>query len=96
MKQAFDAHKAQKKLHRYVESHDYAIRLKAEIAVDHFHEQVLTPGKIGGQARAMVVTSGVGRAIQYYEAIKSYLAERKSPHRTIIAFSLGRARVQRH
>ena len=35
----------------------------------------------------MVVTSGVDRAIQYYEAIKSYLAERKSPHRAIIAFS---------
>ena len=83
----FDANKAQKKLRRYVESHDYAIRLKAEIMVDHFHEQVLTPGKIGGQARAMVVTSGVDRAIQYYEAIKSYLAERKSPHRAIIAFS---------
>ena len=83
----FDANKAQKKLRRYVESHDYAIRLKAEIMVDHFHEQVLTPGKIGGQARAMVVTSGVERAIQYYEAIKSYLAERKSPHRAIIAFS---------
>ena len=83
----FDANKAQKKLRRYVESHDYAIRLKAEIMVDHFHEQVLTPSKIGGQARAMVVTSGVDRAIQYYEAIKSYLAERKSPHRAIIAFS---------
>ena len=83
----FDANKAQKKLRRYVESHDYAIRLKAEIMVDHFHEQVLTPGKVGGQARAMVVTSGVDRAIQYYEAIKSYLAERKSPHRAIIAFS---------
>ena len=83
----FDENKAQKKLRRYVESHDYAIRLKAEIMVDHFHEQVLTPGKVGGQARAMVVTSGVDRAIQYYEAIKTYLAERKSPHRAIIAFS---------
>ena len=30
-----------KKLRRYVESHDHAIRLKAEIMVDHFHEQVL-------------------------------------------------------
>ena len=83
----FDANKAQKKLRRYVEGHDYAVRLKAEIMVDHFQEQVLTPGKVGGQARAMVVTSGVERAIQYYEAIKSYLAERKSPHRAIIAFS---------
>ena len=41
----FDAKKAQKKLRRYVESHDHAIRLKAEIMVDHFHEQVLAPGK---------------------------------------------------
>lgn len=30
------------KLRRYVESHDHAIRLKTEIMVDHFHEQVLT------------------------------------------------------
>ena len=52
----FDTKKAQKKLRRYVESHDHAIRLKAEIMVDHFHEQVLAAGKIGGQARAMVVT----------------------------------------
>ena len=62
----FDTKKAQKKLRSYVESHDHAIRLKAEIMVDHFHEQVLAAGKIGGQARAMVVTSGIERAIQYY------------------------------
>ena len=37
----FDTKRAQKKLRRYVESHDHAIRLKAEIMVDHFHEQVL-------------------------------------------------------
>ena len=32
----FDNKRARKKLRRYVESHDYAIRLKAEIMVDHF------------------------------------------------------------
>src|SRR5439155_26020814 len=37
----FDTRKAQKKLRRYVESHDHAIRRKAEIMVDHFHERVL-------------------------------------------------------
>jgi hypothetical protein len=72
---------------RYVESHDHAIRLKAEIMVDHFHEQVLAAGKIGGQARAMVVTSGIERAIQYFHAAKTYLAERKSPYQAIVAFS---------
>ena len=83
----FDTKKAKKKLRRYVESHDHAIRLKAEIMVDHFHEQVLAAGKIGGQARAMVVTSGIERAIQYFHAFKTYLAERKSPYQAIVAFS---------
>ena len=83
----FDNKRARKKLRRYVESHDYAIRLKAEIMVDHFHEQVLALNKIGGEARAMVVTGGIERAIQYYHAIRQYLLERKSPHRAIVAFS---------
>ena len=37
----FDTKKARKKLRRYVESHEKAIREKAEIMVDHFHEQVI-------------------------------------------------------
>jgi type I restriction enzyme R subunit len=83
----FDIKKAQKKLRRFVEGHEHAIRLKAEIMVDHFHEQVIAKGKIGGQARAMVVTSGIERAIQYYYAIQNYLRERKSPYQAIVAFS---------
>jgi type I restriction enzyme R subunit len=83
----YDTKKAKKKLRRYVESHDHAIRLKAEIMVDHFHEQVLAQGKIGGQARAMIVTSGIERAIQYYHAFKTYLEGRKSPYQAIVAFS---------
>jgi len=83
----FDTKRAKKKLRRYVESHDHAIKLKAEIMVDHFHEQVLAAGKIGGQARAMVVTSGIERAVQYFHAIKAYLVERKSPYLAIVAFS---------
>lgn len=83
----FDTKRAHKKLRHYVESHDHAIRLKAEIIVDHFHSQVLALGKIGGQARAMVVTSGIERAIQYYYAIRDYLIKRKSAYRPIVAFS---------
>jgi type I restriction enzyme R subunit len=83
----FDVKRARKKLRRYVEGHDHAIRLKAEIIVDHFHEQVAGLGKIGGQARAMVVTGGIVRAIQYYHAIQDYLGERKSPFKAIVAFS---------
>lgn len=93
----FDTKRATKKLRRFVESHDHAIRLKAEIMVDHFHKQVLALNKIGGEARAMVVTSGIERAIRYFHAIRAYLGERKSRHRPIVAFSgeheYGGARV---
>ena len=83
----FDTKRARKKLRRYVESHEHAIQIKAEIMVDHFHEQVLALNKLGGQARAMVVTGGIERAIQYYHAIRKYLLERKSPYQAIVAFS---------
>jgi type I restriction enzyme, R subunit len=83
----FDVKRAGKKLRHYVESHDHAIRLKAEIMVDHFHEQVMGLNKIGGEARAMIVCSGIQRAIQYFHAIRDYLKERKSPYQAIVAFS---------
>jgi type I restriction enzyme R subunit len=83
----FDVRRANKKLRRYVEDHDYAIGTKASIVVDHFLDNVIALGKIGGQARAMVVASSVDRALEYYRAIHDCLAERKSPYRAIVAFS---------
>jgi type I restriction enzyme R subunit len=86
----FDTKRAQKKLRRYVESHDHAIRLKAEIMVDHFHEQVLAQNKIGGKARAMVVTNGIERAIQYFTCLRAPIwpsARAPTSHRGL----LGRA-----
>ncbi len=83
----FDTKRAKKKLRRYVESHDYAIRQKAEIMIDHFHDEVIARHKIGGNARAMVVCSGIERAIQYYHSFCTYLEERKSPFKAIVAFS---------
>ncbi|MCW5976481.1 MAG: type I restriction endonuclease subunit R [Bryobacteraceae bacterium] len=83
----FDVKKAQRKLRHYVESHEDAICKKAEIMVDHFHEKVAALQKIGGQARAMVVTGSIERAIQYYSAFRDYLKERKSPYQAIVAFS---------
>jgi type I restriction enzyme R subunit len=35
----------------------------------------------------MVVTSGIERAITYFQAVRDYLVERKSPYRAIVAFS---------
>ncbi len=83
----YDVKKARKKLRVYVESHSKAIRDKAEIMVDHFIEQVMGQRKIGGQARAMVVTGSIQRAIEYYFAFNAYLTEIKSPYKPIVAFS---------
>ncbi|HEV7280403.1 MAG TPA: type I restriction endonuclease subunit R [Pirellulaceae bacterium] len=83
----YDVKKARKKLRVYVESHSKAIRDKAEIMVDHFLEQVIGQNKIGGHARAMVVTGSIQRAIEYFVAFNAYLDEIKSPYRPIVAFS---------
>ena len=83
----FDKKRAQKKLRSFVESSEFTISKKAAMMVEHFHEQVIANGKIGGQARAMVVTSSIPRCVEYYYAINKALADRHSPYKTIIAFS---------
>ena len=86
----FDSKRARSKLRRYVENHDYAIAQKAGIIVDHFNDSVFTPKKMGGQARAMLVTDGVDRAIRYYNAIRGIITERELPFRALVAFSGAR------
>ncbi|NFT02180.1 type I restriction endonuclease subunit R [Clostridium sporogenes] len=83
----FDKKKTQNKLRRYVESNEKAIELKAEIMIDHFLNQVIAKGKVGGKARAMVVTGSKEKAIRYYYAISDYLVKRKTPYKAIVAFS---------
>ena len=83
----FDKKRAQKKLRSFVESNEYTIAKKAAMMVDHFYEQVIAKAKIGGQARAMVVTASIPRCIEYYYAINKCLADRHSPYKTIVAFS---------
>ena len=83
----FDKKRAQKKLRAFVESDSYTIAQKAEMMVEHFHEQVISKGKIGGQARAMVVTASIPRCIEYYYALNKCLSARRSPYKAIVAFS---------
>lgn len=83
----FDKKRAQKKLRAFVEGKPEVIAKKAEIMVEHFHEQVIAKKKINGQARAMIVTASIARCIEYYFAINKCLKDRRSPYKTIIAFS---------
>ncbi|MDO5144329.1 MAG: type I restriction endonuclease [bacterium] len=83
----FDKKKAQKKLRAFVENQTFTIAQKADMMVSHFHEQVIAKGKIGGQARAMIITSSIERCIEYYHAVNKCLTNRHSPYKAIIAFS---------
>ncbi|WP_231735954.1 DEAD/DEAH box helicase family protein [Arthrobacter sp. YC-RL1] len=83
----FDAKRASKKLRAYVEGNKHAIEQKAAIMVEHFHSQVVAKRKIGGEARAMVVTASIARCIEYFHALRDALSERKSPFQVIVAFS---------
>jgi type I restriction enzyme R subunit len=82
-----DVSRTLKTLRRYVEGHDHAIATKAGIIVDHFIDQVIARRKVGGEARAMVATDGIERAIDYWRAINAALAKRGSPYKAIVAFS---------
>lgn len=81
----FDTKRAQRLLRYYVETQKIAVQEKSEIIVEHFHTEVAR--KIKGQGRAMVVTSSIKRAIEYYMAISGLLKERKSPYKAVVAFS---------
>lgn len=83
----FDQKEAPKKIRAYVESRPETIHQKAAIIVNHFQTTVLNRGKIGGQARAMVVTSSIVRAIDFYYEISKLLKEQNSPYKAIVAFS---------
>ena len=58
---------------------------KAEIIVEHFLKKVYM--KIGGKARAMVITSSIERTIEFYKVITKMVEERNSPYKAIVAFT---------
>lgn len=83
----FDTAKAQKKLRAYVERSQQTINTKAEIMLDHFIGQVVTPKKLKGKAKGMIVTQNIEAAIRYYNAVSKLLADRGNPFKVLIAFS---------
>ncbi|SHK39585.1 type I restriction endonuclease subunit R [Fibrobacter sp. UWH4] len=83
----FDRDQAQKKIRWYVESRPETVEKKAAIIVNHFINNVINRNKVGGQARAMVVTAGIERAIDYYYAISKQLQDMRSPYKAVVAFS---------
>lgn len=71
---------------RYVSLHPSNLAQKTEIIVEHFRRH--TRGKIGGRAKAMVVTRSRLHAVRYKIAFDTYIrAKGYSDIRTLVAFS---------
>ena len=83
----YDIKKAQKKLKAYVEGHEHAIRKKTILVIDHFMDSVIRKKKIGGKAKAMLVTSSRKKAVRYKKEFDKYLQSINSPYKAIVAFS---------
>ena len=77
---------AAKALARYMSLHPYNVAQKTEVMVEHFRAH--TRHKIGGRAKAMVVTSSRLHAVRYKQAFDTYLADHGySDIKTLVAFS---------
>jgi type I restriction enzyme R subunit len=83
----YDKLKAQKKLKHYVESHEHAIKKKAVLMIEHFMENVVRKKRMGGLAKAMLVTSSRANAVKYKKAFDDILLKINSPYLAIVAFS---------
>lgn len=79
-------HKAKKELMRFVNLHPSVISQKVEIIIEHF--QSVTRHKIGGYAKAMVVTGSREAAVRYKLAFDEYIAEKGYKGiKSLVAFS---------
>ncbi|UQZ91128.1 restriction endonuclease subunit R [Deltaproteobacteria bacterium Smac51] len=78
--------KAARALARFVGLHPYNIRQHVEVIIEHFRTS--TMHKIGGRAKAMVVTESRLHAVRYKLTIDEYLKEKGYRDvRTLVAFS---------
>ena len=77
--------KAARALARFLRLHPHNISQKTEIMVEHFYHNTLH--RIGGHAKAMVVTGSRLEAVRYKQSFDEYIAEKGYPIKSLVAFS---------
>lgn len=77
--------KARKALTRWVRLHDHNITQKVKLIVEHFREYV--SWRLGGEAKAMVVTASREEVIRFKLAMDKYIQENHYSIGTLVAFS---------
>lgn len=81
-----DKKKANQAIARFLSLHPHNLAQKTEVIVEHF--RTITMKKIGGKAKAMVVTSSRLHAYRYYQEFQRYLKEKAyTDIRVLVAFS---------
>ena len=71
--QEVESKRAKVKLNQWVRLHDYNISQKMQVIVEHFKTHIM--GLLGGQAKAMVVTSSRKEAVRYKLAFDKYISQ---------------------
>lgn len=83
---SFDKSKATRQIVNFVSLHPHNIYQKTKIIVEHFRNH--TQKKIGGEAKAMLVTSSRLHAVRYKRAFDEYIKDRGyNDLKTLVAFS---------
>lgn len=77
--------KAARALARFLKLHPHNLAQKTEVMVEHFH--AVTRHKIGGRAKAMVVTGSRLEAVRYKQSFDKYIKDKGYPIRSLVAFS---------
>jgi type I restriction enzyme, R subunit len=72
-------------LARFLKLHPHNIAQKTEVMVEHF--QAVTRHKIGGRAKAMVVTGSRLEAVRYKQSFDDYIKTKGYAIKTLVAFS---------
>ncbi|WP_031431348.1 DEAD/DEAH box helicase family protein, partial [Vibrio parahaemolyticus] len=81
-----DSKKAASKMAKWVRLHPYNIAQKVETIIEHFNEKV--KHLLGGEAKAMVVTSSRLEAVRYKLAFEKYVQEKGYTNvNAMVAFS---------
>jgi type I restriction enzyme R subunit len=77
--------KAARALARFMKLHPHNIAQKTEVMVEHFH--AATRHKIGGRAKAMVVTGSRLEAVRYKQSFDKYIKSKGYQIKSLVAFS---------
>lgn len=81
-----DSKRAKVKLNQWVRLHDYNIAQKVQVIIEHFKDNIL--GMLGGQAKAMVVTSSRKETVRYKLGFDKYITNKEYQKiHAMVAFS---------